>query len=99
MRDFKNAKRVVIKVGTNTLTKGNAIDTEYIDTLASQIAALTKQGKQVLLVTSGAIGMGARRLQLGGPVKEMKIRQACAAIGQPLLMHEYHQALSCPKYS
>jgi glutamate 5-kinase len=94
MRDFTNAKRIVIKVGTNTLTKGNAIDTDYIDTLAAQIAALTKQGKQVLLVTSGAIGMGARRLQLGGPVKEMKTRQACAAIGQPLLMHEYHQAFA-----
>jgi glutamate 5-kinase len=94
MRNFTNTKRIVIKVGTNTLTKDNHIDTDYIDTLATQIAALTKQAKQVLLVTSGAIGMGARRLQLGGPVKEMKTRQACAAIGQPLLMHEYHQAFA-----
>jgi glutamate 5-kinase len=94
MRNFENAKRIVIKVGTNTLTKDNHIDTDYINTLAGQIAALTKQAKQVLLVTSGAIGMGARRLQLGGPVKEMKTRQACAAIGQPLLMHEYHRAFA-----
>jgi glutamate 5-kinase len=94
MRNFNSAKRIVIKVGTNTLTKDNHIDTDYIDTLAGQIAALTKQGKQTLLVTSGAIGMGARQLQLAGPVKEMKTRQACAAIGQPLLMHEYHQAFA-----
>jgi glutamate 5-kinase len=94
MRNFTNAKRIVIKVGTNTLTKGDGIDTEYIDGLAGQIAALVKQGKQVLLVTSGAIGMGARRLQHTGPVKEMKTRQACAAIGQPLLMHEYHRAFA-----
>jgi len=56
MRNFTNAKRIVIKVGTNTLTKNDGIDTEYIDGLAGQIAALVKQGKQVLLVTSGAIG-------------------------------------------
>ncbi|MBM4103088.1 MAG: glutamate 5-kinase [Planctomycetes bacterium] len=94
MRNFANTKRIVIKVGTNTLTKGDGIDTEYIEGLAGQIAALVKQGKQVLLVTSGAIGMGARRLQHTGPVKEMKTRQACAAIGQPLLMHEYHRAFA-----
>jgi glutamate 5-kinase len=94
MRNFTNAKRIVIKVGTNTLTKGDGIDTEYIDALAGQIADMVKQGKQVLLVTSGAIGMGARRLQYSGHVTEMKTRQACAAIGQPLLMHEYHRAFA-----
>ena len=94
MRNFTNAKRIVIKVGTSTLTKDDGVDTEYINSLAGQIAALVKQGRQMLLVTSGAIGMGARRLQRPGPITEMKARQACAAIGQPLLMHEYHQAFA-----
>ena len=92
MRDFANIKRIVVKVGTSTLTKGSGIDTEYIDALAGQIAALVKQGKQILLVTSGAIGMGAKQLSIAGPVMDMKMRQACAAIGQPILMAEYRKA-------
>ena len=94
MRNFANVKRIVIKVGTNTLTKEGRIDTEYIKGLSGQIAELLKQNRQALLVTSGAIGMGAGQLALSGPVADTKMRQACAAIGQPLLMHEYHRAFS-----
>ncbi|MCE5186280.1 MAG: glutamate 5-kinase [Planctomycetaceae bacterium] len=94
MRNFKKAKRIVIKVGTNTLTTDNGVDSDYIRTLAAQMALLQKDGRQVLLVSSGAIGMGAKSLHLDGPVKDMQLRQACAAIGQPLLMHEYHNAFT-----
>jgi glutamate 5-kinase len=94
MRNFSNAKRIVLKVGTNTLTKGSGIDTDYIDNLAAQIAEQVGNGKQMLLVTSGAIGMGARRIKLSGPAVDMDTRQACAAIGQPLLMHTYHNAFA-----
>jgi len=94
MRNFSSAKRVVVKVGTNTLTKGSGIDMDYIRSLAGQIAQLHRQGKQAILVTSGAIGMGAKRLGLPGPITDMQTRQACAAIGQPLLMHEYHDAFA-----
>jgi glutamate 5-kinase len=94
MRNFKNAKRIVIKVGTNTLTTAEGVDGGYIRMLAAQMASLRRDDKQVLLVSSGAIGMGAKSLQLTGPVTDMKLRQACAAIGQPLLMHEYHNAFA-----
>jgi glutamate 5-kinase len=92
MRDFTEAKRIVIKVGTNTLTKGTRIDSAYVRSMAGQVAHLRTCGKQVVIVTSGAIGMGAMQLRLTGPVKDMKLRQACAAIGQPLLMAEYRKA-------
>jgi glutamate 5-kinase len=92
MRDFSKAKRIVIKIGTNTLTKDGGIDREYFGWVASQVKSLVDAGRQVVIVTSGAIGMGATQLQLGGKPKEMKMRQACAAIGQPLIMQEYREA-------
>jgi glutamate 5-kinase len=92
MRDFTNSKRIVIKIGTNTLTRDNGIDGSYVRTMAGQVAHLRTCGKQIVIVTSGAIGMGAMQLRHVGPIKDMKERQACAAIGQPLLMAEYRKA-------
>jgi glutamate 5-kinase len=92
MRDFSKTRRVVIKIGTNTLAKDGGIDTAYFTGLATQIRALLDGGRQVVVVTSGAIGMGAGQLGLVEKPREMKLRQACAAIGQPLLMQEYRKA-------
>ncbi len=92
MRDFSKTKRVVIKIGTNTLAKDGGIDTAYFGGVAAQIKALLDSGRHIVIVTSGAIGMGAGQLGLLEKPKEMKMRQACAAIGQPLLMQEYRQA-------
>ncbi len=92
MRDFSKAKRVVIKIGTNTLAKDGGIDTAYFSGMAAQVKALVEAGRRVVIVTSGAIGMGAGQLGLTGRVKDMRMRQACAAIGQPLLMQEYREA-------
>jgi glutamate 5-kinase len=92
MRDFSKTKRVVIKIGTNTLAKDGGIDTAYFGGVAAQIRALLDSGRHVVVVTSGAIGMGAGQLGLAEKPKEMKMRQACAAIGQPLLMQEYRKA-------
>jgi glutamate 5-kinase len=94
MRNFEKTKRIVVKVGTSTLTKNGGIDTVYMRQLAGQINALLKSGKQVVIVTSGAIGMGAGQLKLTEKVKEMEMRQACAAIGQPLLMAEYKKSFA-----
>jgi glutamate 5-kinase len=94
MRDFSTAKRIVIKIGTATLTKNNALDCEYIQTIASQVKAILESGKQVVLVSSGAIGMGASQLALVEPPREIQMRQACAAIGQPLLMAQYNKAFA-----
>ena len=94
MRNFSTVKRVVIKIGTNTLAKDGGVDSGYVESVARQVAELLQSGRQVVIVTSGAIGMGAGQLALEGPVKGMKMRQACAAIGQPLLMHEYHDVFA-----
>ena len=92
MRNFEKVKRIVIKIGTSTLTKESSVNTAYVRQIARQVNSLLDSGKQVVIITSGAIGMGAGQLHLGDRPKEMKMRQACAAIGQPLLMAEYRKA-------
>lgn len=92
MRNFDNSKRIAIKIGTATLTKDGGVDSNYVRQFAKQVSQLVKDGRQVLLVSSGAIGMGAGQLDIEGAVKGVELRQACAAVGQPLLMQEYRQA-------
>ena len=94
MRDFSKAKRVVIKIGTNVLTKQAGVDSAYVLRVARQVSGLIEAGREVLIVSSGAIGMGAGQLAQLGKAKDMKMRQACAAIGQPLLMTEYKKAFA-----
>lgn len=91
-RNFDNIKRVVVKVGTNVLSLADGINEGMIAKLASEIAAMHKSGKQVILVTSGAIGMGRKAVGITKPTKEVKVRQALAAIGQSILMRYYQKA-------
>lgn len=92
MRNFQNAKRIVVKIGTSILTKDGGLDCAYVRQIAAQVNSLLKAGRQVVIITSGAIGMGAGQLNLAGKVTNIKMRQACAAIGQPLLMQEYRKS-------
>ena len=94
MRDFSKAKRIVIKIGTNTLTRAGHVDSAYVRTIAKQVKRLLDAKRQVVIITSGAIGMGAEQLDLADKVPAVKMRQACAAIGQPLLMQEYRKAFT-----
>ena len=112
MRNFENVKKIVIKIGTNTLTKKGTIeiDTAYVGRIVGQINSLLKTGRQVVIITSGAIGMGSGQLSgyqgirvsgvrqgrsgMAGRIKDIKMRQACAAIGQPLLMAEYKKSFA-----
>ena len=92
---LSSANRIVIKIGTNTIMRRDekgGIDVEYLHHVAAQVAELSRAGKQPLVVTSGAIGMGARELGLSRKVTELRMRQACAAIGQIALMDEYRRA-------
>ena len=97
---LSSANRIVIKIGTNTIMRREGvasrseggIDVEYLHHVAAQVAELSRAGKQPLVVTSGAIGMGARELGLSRKVTELRMRQACAAIGQIALMDEYRRA-------
>ncbi len=94
MRDFSKVKRIVIKIGTNILTKNGGMDAGYVRRIARQINSLLKTGRQVIMISSGAIGMGAGQLEMRGKVTNTKMRQACAAIGQPLLMAEYRRSFA-----
>jgi len=91
-RDFSAMRRIVVKVGTNLLTNKTGIDTDRIEQVVSDIHALREKGLQVLLVTSGAIGLGAKELGYKSAVKQIALRQACASIGQPILMYHYREA-------
>ena len=94
MRDFSKAKRIVVKIGTNILTKKGGIDAAYVRRIARQINSLLKTGRQVVIISSGAIGMGRGQLEMRGKLTNTKMRQACAAIGQPLLMAEYRKSFA-----
>jgi glutamate 5-kinase len=91
---LKDSRRVVIKIGTQTISAadGPGVDTEYLRGIAASVASLRSRGIQVLLVSSGAIGMGARALGLTQRSQSITMRQACASIGQPLLMQSYREA-------
>ena len=91
-RDFSHVKRVVVKVGTNLLTDEKGIDTARIDQVVDDIVKLRAKGLQVLLVTPGAIGLGAKELGYSSAVHHIALRQACASIGQPILMYHYRAA-------
>ncbi len=90
-RDFSNTKRIVVKVGTNLLSSETKIDEHRIEEIVKQIAKLKDMGFQVVLVTSGAIGMGAKELKIKHSVKDIAMRQALASIGQPVLMSSYRK--------
>ncbi len=94
MRDLGNIKTVVVKVGTNLLSSASGIDKPRIGDIARQVSKLIELGYKVIIVTSGAIGMGAKALGHNNPVKHIPLRQACAAIGNPLLMTTYQEAFS-----
>lgn len=92
MRDFSKVRRIVVKVGTNLLSSGEGIDAGRVSDICSQIAELRNLGYQVILVSSGAVGLGARELGHRNRVVYIPMRQACAAIGQPVLMSHYREA-------
>lgn len=89
---FDQARRVVIKVGSAVLTTGAGLDMAIIDSLARQIAFLNSTGREVILVTSGAVAAGRQRLGMTDFGDTLKVKQALAAMGQGLLMQAYEQA-------
>ena len=90
---LRAARRAVIKLGTGIVTGSDGqFNVEHLAPLARTIAALKKDGRQVVLVSSGAVGLGRGRLGLHRDrLNDLVMRQACAAVGQSLLMHEYEK--------
>ena len=88
--DFENIKRVVIKVGTSTLTRENGeLNLERIANLAWVLSDLRNREIDVVLVSSGAIGIGTKRLGLSTRPRDVKGKQATSAVGQAVLMQIY----------
>lgn len=88
-REFINAKRIVIKLGTNVLRNDEGyVSLPRVYTFIEEIATLVKSGKEVIVVTSGAVGLGKKRLDLEN-TQGTALKQACAAIGQGKLMSIY----------
>ena len=89
-KQLKEAKRVVVKVGTSTLTYENGnINLTRIERLTRILSDMMNSGKEVVLVTSGAIGVGVSKLKLKERPKTIREKQAVAAVGQCELMHIY----------
>lgn len=90
--DLKKAKRVVVKVGSSTITYANGKrNFSRIDRLARELSDLANQGKEIILVTSGAVAAGVDRLGLPEKPKTIPGKQAAAAVGQGILMHTYEK--------
>jgi glutamate 5-kinase len=89
-----SAPTVVIKVGTNVLTRADGtLEPARVQALADQIHRVRAAGRKVALVSSGAIGAGVGRLGLGHRPTDLRELQACAAVGQAFLMRAYEDCL------
>jgi glutamate 5-kinase len=87
---IKDAQRIVVKVGTSTLThESGRLNIQHIDRLVRVLSDLKNAGKEVILVSSGAIGVGVGKLGLPHRPYDIGGRQAAAAVGQVELMYLY----------
>jgi len=92
MRALSNVKRIVVKVGTSTLTYENGrLNIRGIEKLVRVLADLRNSGHEIVLVSSGAIGVGASKLAFDHRPQEVREKQAAASVGQPLLMEIYDE--------
>ena len=95
MRDrLKEARRIVVKVGSSLVTnEGRGLDAEAIGNWSAQLAALARDGREVIMVSSGAIAEGMKRLGWSARPKELHELQAAAAVGQMGLVQMYESQL------
>lgn len=92
MFSTESIKRVVIKIGTSTLTHATGrLDLRHLETLARVLSDIKNMGIDVALVTSGAIGVGMSKLGMTMRPDELRYKQAAAAVGQCELMHIYEK--------
>lgn len=90
MFDISEKKRIVIKVGTSTLThKTGRLNIRRMEKFVKVLADLQNSGKEIILVSSGAIGLGMSKMGLTERPKDTPMKQACAAVGQCELMYIY----------
>lgn len=98
MRNISDKKRIVIKLGTSTLAhKTGKLNIRRMTNLVRVISDIHNSGREIILVSSGAVGLGAGKLGLPEKPKDTQTKQAVAAIGQCELMHVYDDMFE--KYS
>lgn len=98
MRNISDKKRIVIKLGTSTLAHSTGkLNIRRMTNLVRVISDLHNSGKEIIMVSSGAVGLGTGKLGLSKKPKDTKLKQAVAAVGQCELMHVYDDMFE--KYS
>jgi glutamate 5-kinase len=91
---FNNAKRLVVKVGSNVLTEDHGLNLKAIQSISKQICRLIDHGLEVILISSGAMASGVKKIGLDKRPDEIPKRQAVAAVGQAGLIMEYEKAFA-----
>ena len=91
--EIRDKKRIVIKIGSSSLQhkETGGLDYTKLDVLVRELCNLANQGKEVVLVSSGAIAVGKRAVHIGKEDNPIAVKQACAAIGQARLMMTYQK--------
>lgn len=98
MRNISEKKRIVIKLGTSTLAHSTGkLNIRRMSNLVRVISDLHNSGREIIMVSSGAVGLGAGKLGLSKKPKDTRMKQAVAAVGQCELMHIYDDMFE--KYS
>ena len=88
---IKEARRIVVKVGSNVITRGSGLNHKIIGGLADQMAGLLNDGREVIIVSSGAIAAGLRRMKPAAPPSGIPEKQALAAVGQGRLIQAWER--------
>jgi glutamate 5-kinase len=92
---LSESHRIVVKLGTHVVTlDGTTLAVERLNQIIDELTAQKKSGRELVLVTSGAVGMGMRLLGLHQRPRSLGLRQACAAVGQGHLMAAYADAFA-----
>jgi glutamate 5-kinase len=94
-QDASPVQRVVVKVGSSSLTTAaGGLDRERVDTLVDGLAAAVGAGRQLVLVSSGAIAAGLAPLGLTKRPRDLATQQAAASVGQGILVHRYSESFA-----
>lgn len=90
---FQNKKRIVVKIGSSSIThpETGALNFSKLEVLVRQLSDVKNGGKEVILVSSGAIAVGRHAIRMKERPKTLSVKQACAAIGQATLMMTYQK--------
>jgi glutamate 5-kinase len=90
---LSSARRITIKVGSSLLVDAKGLRSAWLSSLATDLAAIMRAGRQVIVVSSGAVGLGRGLAHLTAS-RRLDVKQAAAALGQPLLMRAWSEAMA-----